>query len=202
MWRSLNHKFVLPFLGIYESEPTSQFFVVTPFMMNGTLSEWRKKANRSTSEIEDTVWLLFIQIFVDTHSLWKMLEVAQGMEYIHSEGVIHGDLRGVFNLKYRTLGCWSFSVRITFFWTMTFVFKSPILDWLDTPNLLLPNQERYTTTSQPQSYSDIPKKTYRIQLMMQNWWRRLRSRTYMHLAAFIMRWVVVTKLMLLPNNKS
>ncbi len=24
-----------------------------------------------------------------------MLEVAQGMEYIHSEGVVHGDLRGV-----------------------------------------------------------------------------------------------------------
>ncbi len=24
-----------------------------------------------------------------------MLEVSQGMEYIHSEGVVHGDLRGV-----------------------------------------------------------------------------------------------------------
>ena len=24
-----------------------------------------------------------------------MLEVAQGIQYIHSEGVVHGDLRGV-----------------------------------------------------------------------------------------------------------
>ena len=68
-------------------------------MTNGTLSEWRKKTNRSTSEIEECVRFLFIQIFVATHSQWKMLEVAQGMEYIHSEGVIHGDLRGVFSLK-------------------------------------------------------------------------------------------------------
>ncbi|KAF8722714.1 hypothetical protein AX14_009652 [Amanita brunnescens Koide BX004] len=77
MWRSLNHQFVLPFLGIYETESASQFFLVSPYMKNGTLSQWRKKANRSTAEIENLI-----------------SEVAQGIEYIHSEGVVHGDLRG------------------------------------------------------------------------------------------------------------
>ena len=33
------------------------------------------------------------------------MEVAQGVEYIHSEGVIHGDLRGVFSLNYVMLKC-------------------------------------------------------------------------------------------------
>ena len=34
-------------------------------------------------------------LFADTHASWKILEVAKGVEYIHSEGVVHGDLRGV-----------------------------------------------------------------------------------------------------------
>lgn len=29
----------------------------------------------------------------------QILEVAEGLEYIHSEGIIHGDIRGVFHLK-------------------------------------------------------------------------------------------------------
>ena len=55
MWRSLNHRFVLPFLGIYETESASQFFLVSPYMKNGNLAQWRKKANRSTAEIEKLV---------------------------------------------------------------------------------------------------------------------------------------------------
>lgn len=57
MWRSLNHKFVLPFLGIYEPASVSHLFLVSPYMEKGTLSQWRKKVNRSTDEIEKLVWL-------------------------------------------------------------------------------------------------------------------------------------------------
>ena len=41
--------------------------------------------------------------FVDPHPSRKLLEVAKGVEYIHSEGVIHGDLRGVLYLKYHII---------------------------------------------------------------------------------------------------
>jgi len=75
-WRSLNHERVLPFLGIYEDE-ASHLYLVSPLMANGTLSQWRGKSNPSTSEIQRL-----------------MLEVAEGMHYIHSEGIVHGDLRG------------------------------------------------------------------------------------------------------------
>jgi len=77
MWQSLNHEFVLPFLGIYDDAPASQSFLVTPLMANGTLAQWRKKANPSASEVQK-----------------RLLEVAQGIHYIHSEGVVHGSLRG------------------------------------------------------------------------------------------------------------
>ncbi len=110
MWRSLTHRFALPFLGIYEleDETTPQFFLVSPYMRNGNLAQWRKKANPSVAEIEERVSFLPYALFVDTHDAhlpWKILEVAQGVEYIHSEGAVHGDLRGVYILKYTTLKC-------------------------------------------------------------------------------------------------
>jgi hypothetical protein len=57
MWGLLKHKFLLPFLGIYvlEGGATPQFFLVSPYMKNGTLAEWRKKANPSAAEIERLV---------------------------------------------------------------------------------------------------------------------------------------------------
>lgn len=40
-WRSLRHRYILPLLGIFEVK--SRFFLVSPLMINGTLTEWRKK---------------------------------------------------------------------------------------------------------------------------------------------------------------
>ena len=53
MWRSLNHNYVLPFLGIYEDE--SESFLVSPYMENGTLAQWRKEVKPSIAEIEERV---------------------------------------------------------------------------------------------------------------------------------------------------
>lgn len=59
MWRSLKHKFVLPFLGIHEMEDpeleVSQFFFVSPYMKNGTLSRWRLEEDPPQSQIEERV---------------------------------------------------------------------------------------------------------------------------------------------------
>ena len=98
MWRSLNHNLVLPFLGIYENDSAS--FLVSPYMKNGTLVQWRKNANPSIAEIQKRVWPFLLPLVADIDSPGKILEVAEGMEYIHSEGVVHGDLRGVLLLKY------------------------------------------------------------------------------------------------------
>ena len=60
MWRSLDHKFVLPFLGIYENEAGLQF-LVSPYMTNGTLAQWRKRAMPSLLEMEMRVrFILFL----------------------------------------------------------------------------------------------------------------------------------------------
>ena len=40
-WGSLAHRFILPLLGIYSEN--SRLFLVSPFMPNGTLRQWRKR---------------------------------------------------------------------------------------------------------------------------------------------------------------
>ncbi|KAF8326454.1 kinase-like domain-containing protein [Amanita rubescens] len=74
IWRSLRHDFILPLLGIFKEQRVQ--FLVSPLMPNGTLAEWRR-----------TVKLLSL---AGIHRL--MLEVAEGVQYLHSEGVVHGDI--------------------------------------------------------------------------------------------------------------
>jgi serine/threonine protein kinase len=98
---------VLPFLGVYELEDElkSQFFLVLPYMKNGTLAQWRRKeSDPSITDIQKRVKHFFFQPH-DIDSSRKMLEVAQGLQYIHSEGVVHGSLCGVLDLKDDPLKC-------------------------------------------------------------------------------------------------
>lgn len=52
-WRSLVHRFILPLLGIFEEK--SQLYLVSPFMINGTLTQWRKKQKAEVSDVRRLV---------------------------------------------------------------------------------------------------------------------------------------------------
>ena len=73
IWGSLEHNFVLPFIGIHEEED-GMAFLVSPFMENGTLAQWRKNANPSTAQIVERVCFFSLWLFIDAHSrerCWK-----------------------------------------------------------------------------------------------------------------------------------
>ncbi|KAF8644888.1 hypothetical protein AX14_009332 [Amanita brunnescens Koide BX004] len=76
-WRSLSHPYILPLLGIFRDN-ISQMFLVSPYVENGTFSDWRTKNNPP--------------VLSEIHRL--MIEAAEGVRYIHSEGLVHGDLKG------------------------------------------------------------------------------------------------------------
>ena len=67
MWGSLQHIFVLPFIGIYEEED-GMAFLVSPYMENGTLAQWRKNTNPSIAQITERVWFFFLWLFIEAHS--------------------------------------------------------------------------------------------------------------------------------------
>ncbi|EIN04766.1 kinase-like protein [Punctularia strigosozonata HHB-11173 SS5] len=78
-WNLLRHPHVLPFLGLTQQrqqELGAGCCIVTP---------WQKHGNVRA----------FLRDHPDPTEISRLLlEVARGLEYLHSEGLVHGDLRG------------------------------------------------------------------------------------------------------------
>ncbi|KAJ7616201.1 kinase-like domain-containing protein [Mycena polygramma] len=77
LWQGLRHASILPFLGIDRQTFPPSLCMVSPWMKHGTILSYLHGRERQDSEIERFV-----------------LEIAQGLAYLHSMNIIHGDLRG------------------------------------------------------------------------------------------------------------
>ena len=89
VWKRLKHPNVVPFLGV----STTPLQLVSRWMPNGTLTEYVKAkphANRiSLVRIPPTV------VHLSKLNLFKLLDVAEGLNYLHTCHTVHGDLKGV-----------------------------------------------------------------------------------------------------------
>ncbi|KAG9221765.1 hypothetical protein CCMSSC00406_0006708 [Pleurotus cornucopiae] len=75
LWKRVQHKYVLPFLGIDGTTFSPSICLLSPWMINGTINDFMKENKDS---------LLKQHIF----------EIAEGLEHLHGHNIIHGDLRG------------------------------------------------------------------------------------------------------------
>ncbi|KAJ7119052.1 kinase-like domain-containing protein [Mycena epipterygia] len=75
IWRQFSHPNLLPFYGLYYVE--NRLCLVSPWMSNGHVMEFLKKATPYTKRVS------------------LILDVALGLEYLHRECVVHGDLKGM-----------------------------------------------------------------------------------------------------------
>ncbi|KAJ7646792.1 kinase-like domain-containing protein [Roridomyces roridus] len=75
VWKDLHHPYILPFIGIDRDSFPSSLCMVSPWMEHGTVLDYLKDHGHSK---------------VDT----LLCEIAQGLQYLHSQNVVHGDLRG------------------------------------------------------------------------------------------------------------
>ncbi|KAG6887213.1 hypothetical protein C0992_013363 [Termitomyces sp. T32_za158] len=74
LWGQLSHPNILPIYGLFHREKCICF--VSLWMSNGNINEYLKKNPGAPRQ----------KLAVD---------VASGLQYLHSEGIIHGDLKGV-----------------------------------------------------------------------------------------------------------
>ncbi|KIJ27061.1 hypothetical protein M422DRAFT_138631, partial [Sphaerobolus stellatus SS14] len=79
IWASLSHPNILPFLGYSNSLSQTSLCgipaIISPWMRNGTLSQYLE-------ENPDQIDKLFM-----------LLQIANGLEYLHKNDIVHGDIR-------------------------------------------------------------------------------------------------------------
>ncbi|KAF9644146.1 kinase-like protein [Thelephora ganbajun] len=73
-WNFLRHPNVLPLLGVMVTE--NRFAMVSNWMINGNIND-------------------FIKACPDVNRLELLIGVSKGLVYVHSRGMIHGDLKGL-----------------------------------------------------------------------------------------------------------
>ncbi|KAJ7152257.1 kinase-like domain-containing protein, partial [Mycena crocata] len=75
IWRQLSHPNLLPFFGLYYLE--NRLCLVSPWMSHGHVVQFLKNAPPNTDRVS------------------LILDIAMGLDYLHSEHVVHGDLKGM-----------------------------------------------------------------------------------------------------------
>jgi serine/threonine protein kinase len=93
VWKSLKHPNIVPFLGVPTKVPPP-FEIVCEWMENSRITEYvRENPNvdriNLVSGFSSTVTTSF------ERQILQLWDVADGLHYLHSRDVIHGDLKGV-----------------------------------------------------------------------------------------------------------
>jgi serine/threonine protein kinase len=93
VWKSLKHPNIVPFLGVPTKVPPP-FEIVCEWMENSRITEYVRE-NPNVDRIGLVSGFSFAVTTPFERQILQLWDVADGLHYLHSRDVIHGDLKGV-----------------------------------------------------------------------------------------------------------
>lgn len=121
VWKSLDHPNVLPLYGASSATAEPPWYFVSPYLKHGSLVQFLKRMSMHQSrELEDlgpiaerlkmstsrSSYGKFHRMVLKAGDVYRILqEVAKGMEYLHQNDTLHGDLKvclviGIFSMEF------------------------------------------------------------------------------------------------------
>jgi len=93
-WKALHHPNVLPLLGVTMVD--KHFAMVSEWMENGSINQYIM-VHRDVNRFELVGFLFLSQLHSALMAtlLVQLQDVSKGLIYMHNQGMVHGDLKGV-----------------------------------------------------------------------------------------------------------
>lgn len=97
LWGQLHHPNIVPFYGFhYLGNPSGgPICLVSPWMTNGNLTRYLQAKPLVNRKPLVSAIPSYVMTCLTDSICSKIYDVACGLEYIHSKGIVHGDLKGV-----------------------------------------------------------------------------------------------------------
>lgn len=91
IWRSLQHCNILKFYGASSTESPLPWFIISPFIQHGSVSDYLKRFEWDRRKKLDST----LHPTMDDEPDFPQFtyDIGAGMKYLHQVGILHGDLK-------------------------------------------------------------------------------------------------------------